>query len=132
MEHQAHADEGHAHVEEEASSVLDGATYLVWHKVQWVVDRLTIYPVARWLLALCLFGFYVYRAVINQGKEGQGSRVGFHIISYFLGLFLLDKILGFISPKNEEDVMSTDSVLPTTQNDEFKPFRRAVKELDLW
>ena len=45
---------------------------------------------------------------------------------------MLDKFLGFISPKDEEDVMTTTPVLPTTQNEEFKPFRRAVKELDLW
>ncbi len=45
---------------------------------------------------------------------------------------MLDKFLGFISPKDEEDVMGVDSVLPTRENDEFRPFRRAVRELDLW
>ena len=54
------------------------------------------------------------------------------MISYFLGLFMLDKFLGFISPKDEEDVTSSGAILPTRQNDEFRPFRRAVKELDLW
>ena len=58
--------------------------------------------------------------------------LGFHIISYFLGLYMLDKFLGFISPKDEEDVTSSGSVLPTRESDEFRPFRRAVKELDLW
>ena len=53
--------------------------------------------------------------------------IGFHIISYFLGLYMLDKFLGFISPKDEEDV-----ILPTRETEEFKPFRRAVRELDLW
>ncbi len=45
---------------------------------------------------------------------------------------MLDKFLGFISPKDEEDVMTNNTVLPRYENDEFRPFRRAVKELDLW
>ncbi len=71
METNAHPTEELTPPGEESSGIIDGATYFVWHKVQWVVDRLAIYPVTRWLMALVLLIFYVYRAIINQGEEGK-------------------------------------------------------------
>ncbi len=97
-------------------------------KLQCVIDQLATYVLVRWVIAFLLLSVFVYRAAINQGKRCRVKRVGFHVISYFLGLYMLDKFLGFISPKDEDDV----TILPTREGEEFKPFRRAIKELDLW
>lgn len=119
--------------EEEPEGFVERIYFAAWQNVQRIVDRYAIYPKSRWLVTGLLFLIYVYRAYINQGRELHlRILIGFHIISYFLGLYMLDKFLGFISPKEEEDVMSNSSVLPIYENDEFRPFRRAVKELDLW
>eukprot|EP00826_Nyctotherus_ovalis_P037182 TRINITY_DN3377_c0_g1_i2.p2 TRINITY_DN3377_c0_g1~~TRINITY_DN3377_c0_g1_i2.p2 ORF type:complete len:186 (-),score=35.48 TRINITY_DN3377_c0_g1_i2:135-692(-) len=103
---------------EQEEGPIDQITSKISSYIQLYVDRYVIYPKARWVFAGVVFLIYVYRAYVNNGL---------HVISYFLGLYMLDKFLGFISPKNEEDV-----ILPTRQNEEFKPFRRAVRELDLW
>jgi len=119
--------------EPEPEGPIDKLTFKMWQYVQIYVDRYAIYPKERWLVAGILFIIYIYRAYINQGifKPGFTCYKGFHIISYFLGLYMLDKFLGFISPKDEEDVAGA-AILPTRENEEFRPFRRAIKELDLW
>ena len=117
--------------QEEDKTMIDNAIYYAWRRLQSLIDRLAIYPCARWLIALIFFSVFVYRAAINDGMVY--ATLGFHVLSYFLGLYMLDKFLGFISPKDEEDVLTYDgTVLPTREGEEFKPFKRAVKELDLW
>eukprot|EP00826_Nyctotherus_ovalis_P039665 TRINITY_DN3827_c0_g1_i8.p1 TRINITY_DN3827_c0_g1~~TRINITY_DN3827_c0_g1_i8.p1 ORF type:complete len:192 (-),score=41.70 TRINITY_DN3827_c0_g1_i8:144-719(-) len=108
----------------ESQSIIESTTYFVWRKLQCIIDLLALRCCMRWSIALALFLFFVYRAVHNGGL---------HVISYFLGLYMLEQFLGFISPKDELDVIAPNqSVLPTRENEDFKPFKRAVKELDLW
>ena len=56
--------------EAEAESAIDNASYWIWQKIQLVVDRLAPYTFTRWVFAIFLFSFYVYRAAINQGIVG--------------------------------------------------------------
>eukprot|EP00826_Nyctotherus_ovalis_P066740 TRINITY_DN9897_c0_g7_i2.p1 TRINITY_DN9897_c0_g7~~TRINITY_DN9897_c0_g7_i2.p1 ORF type:complete len:134 (+),score=22.66 TRINITY_DN9897_c0_g7_i2:69-470(+) len=112
--------------EAEPEGFVEKVSFKLWQFVQVYVDRFSIYPKLRWLFAVLLLGVYAYRAYVNNGMV-SANLIGFHVVTYFLGLYMLDKFLGFISPKDEEDV-----ILPTRQNDEFRPFRRAVRELDLW
>ena len=111
--------------EEQPDGIIDKINFKIWQHTQVYVDYYSIYPKSRWFAAFLLLLIYIYRAFINDGIFHY--YIGLHVISYFLGLYMLDKFLGFISPKDEDDVM-----LPVRQSDEFKPFRRAIKELDLW
>eukprot|EP00826_Nyctotherus_ovalis_P005195 TRINITY_DN11165_c0_g7_i1.p1 TRINITY_DN11165_c0_g7~~TRINITY_DN11165_c0_g7_i1.p1 ORF type:complete len:135 (+),score=12.12 TRINITY_DN11165_c0_g7_i1:97-501(+) len=115
---------------QEIQITLDNATYWAWQRKQSLFDRLATCVLSRWVAALLLFAFFVYRAAINNGMRSVS--VGLHLVSYFLGLFMLDHFLGFISPKDESDIPNPRTVLPMKRNEEFKPFRRAVREFDLW
>ena len=55
---------------------------------QWL-DRSTIYIKSRWLAFLVLMALYVFRVYLIKG---------FHIISYDLGIYLLNQFIGFLSP----------------------------------
>ena len=54
---------------------------------------------------------------------------GFYIVTYGLGIFLLNLFIGFLSPL-EEDV--DGPVLPLNDVDEFKPFIRRLPEFKFW
>jgi hypothetical protein len=59
---------------------------------------------------------------------------GFYIVTYGLGIFLLNLFIGFLSPL-EEDLGAGDGdgpVLPLNDLDEFKPFIRRLPEFKFW
>ncbi|OON14187.1 Rer1 family protein, partial [Opisthorchis viverrini] len=55
---------------------------------------------------------------------------GYHVVSYALGIFLLNRLIGFISPKIDPETDPTgNTVLPTTTSEDFRPFIRRLPEL---
>lgn len=54
---------------------------------------------------------------------------GFYIVTYGLGIFLLNLFIGFLSPLEED---SDGPVLPLNDLDEFKPFIRRLPEFKFW
>mmetsp|Transcript_2435 Transcript_2435/g.3197 ORF Transcript_2435/g.3197 Transcript_2435/m.3197 type:complete len:184 (-) Transcript_2435:10-561(-) len=81
---------------------------------------------ARWGLTGFLFFLYVLR-VTTAG--------GWYIVSYALGIYLLNLLIGFLSPQIDPELLETDEDnkgLPTTSDDEFKPFIRRVPEFKFW
>jgi len=76
----------------------------------------------RWIfLGTLIFG-YALRVYLLQG---------FYIVTYGLGIFLLNLFIGFLSPL--EDVEDGEA-LPTSSSDmyEFKPFVRKLPEFKFW
>jgi hypothetical protein len=64
---------------------------------------------------------------------------GFYIVTYGLGIFLLNLFIGFLSPLEEDalgggsgDGGSDGPVLPLNDLDEFKPFIRRLPEFKFW
>ena len=56
---------------------------------------------------------------------------GFYIITYALGIFLLNLFIGFLTPQDDPD--ATDGfALPSAAGDEFKPFVRRLPEFKFW
>eukprot|EP00210_Caulerpa_lentillifera_P009021 g8610.t1 len=55
---------------------------------------------------------------------------GFYIVTYGLGIFNLNLLLGFISPQVDPEQDGMD--LPKTSTDEFKPFVRKLPEFKFW
>ncbi|KAI9918399.1 hypothetical protein PsorP6_011245 [Peronosclerospora sorghi] len=54
----------------------------------------------------------------------------FHIVTYGLGIYLLNLFIGFLSP--QFDVENDGPLLPHKQSEEFRPFTRRVPEFQFW
>jgi len=80
---------------------------------------------ARWFgfgLALVLYLIRVY------------FLEGFFIVTYALGIYLLNLLIGFLSPNidPEEQDGLTEISLPQTDSEEFRPFIRKLPEFQFW
>ncbi|CAH8445603.1 unnamed protein product [Schistosoma turkestanicum] len=91
-------------------------------KIQHLYDVLTPHAVSRWCFTVFLVFFYILRIIITQG---------FHVVTYVMGIFLLNRLIDFLSPKIVPET-STDEVLPTKSSEEFRPFLRRLPELKFW
>jgi len=95
--------------------------------IQYYLDRVTPYILPRWLFNFGLLILFCVRIFVYQG---------FYIIAYGLGIFLLNQLLLFLTPKQDPSVdLSNDNhepSLPTKSTDEFRPFMRRLPEFKLW
>mmetsp|Transcript_5539 Transcript_5539/g.16325 ORF Transcript_5539/g.16325 Transcript_5539/m.16325 type:complete len:183 (+) Transcript_5539:96-644(+) len=88
---------------------------------QQILDRSTVHVVPRWLglaAALCVYALRIYTVR------------GWFIVTYGLGIFLLNNLIGFLSP--QADPESDGPLLPTAASDDYKPFARRVPEFKFW
>ncbi|PKA49322.1 Protein RER1B [Apostasia shenzhenica] len=93
-------------------------------KFQYYLDRSTPHPVERWLGSLAVAAVYVLRVYLVQG---------FYIVSYGLGIYVLNLLIGFLSPMVDPELETLDGAsLPTRGSDEFKPFIRRLPEFKFW
>jgi hypothetical protein len=100
------------------------------------------YTSMRWLSCVGLFIIFGFRILFLKG---------WYIIAYALGIYLLNLLLLFLSPKldpamealedEDDDVPLASpgasgplrsSLLPTRSDDEFKPFIRRLPEFKCW
>lgn len=90
-----------------------------------MLDRSTVYTKARWGAAALLIFLYSWRVYLLQG---------WYIVSYGLGIFLLNTAIGFVSPQIDPDAVEGGGpVLPTAgKGGEFRPFTRRVPEFKAW
>ncbi|KAK4472168.1 hypothetical protein MN116_000466, partial [Schistosoma mekongi] len=91
-------------------------------RVQYLYDAVTPHTVGRWCFTVFLIIFYILRIFITQG---------YHVVTYVMGIFLLNRLIDFLSPKIVPE-SSTDEVLPTKSSEEFRPFLRRLPELKFW
>ena len=84
---------------------------------------------ARWaLFALAVF-IYVLRVTAIRG---------FFIVTYGLGIYLLNLLIGFLTPAVDPEVLefeamnSNEMELPVSISDEFRPFTRKLPEYQFW
>jgi len=98
-------------------------------QLQLLLDRSTPHTTARWIGLLILFIIYGVRVYFLQG---------FYIVTYGLGIFLLNLLIGFLSPLDEDLLNSMGDegegpLLPVNEQDsEFKPFMRRLPEFKFW
>lgn len=91
---------------------------------QYYLDKSTPHTVHRWLGTLAVAMIYVLRVYYVQG---------FYIISYGLGIYILNLLIGFLSPKVDPELEALDGAsLPTKGSDEFRPFVRRLPEFKFW
>lgn len=92
---------------------------------QHYLDRSTPHTSPRWIGTLVVLAIYAMRVYYLQG---------FYIISYGLGIYLINLLIGFLSPvvDPELETGSDGPALPTRGSDEFKPFVRRLPEFKFW
>ncbi|KAG8171928.1 hypothetical protein JTE90_026623, partial [Oedothorax gibbosus] len=97
-------------------------------KHQSVLDAWTPYTLSRWSGTAVLLIIYLIRVFYLKG---------WYIITYALGIYHLSLFIAFLSPKidpaRHSDFDYDDGLeLPTTVNQEFRPFIRRLPEFKFW
>ncbi|XP_010531045.1 PREDICTED: LOW QUALITY PROTEIN: protein RER1D [Tarenaya hassleriana] len=78
----------------------------------------------RWLVTLAAAVIYVLRVYYIEG---------FYVISYGLATYILNLLIGFLSPKVDPELEAFDGPLRSNVgSDEFKPFVRRLPEFKFW
>ncbi|KAE7999960.1 hypothetical protein FH972_004335 [Carpinus fangiana] len=91
---------------------------------QYYLDRSTPHPLQRWLGTFAVAMIYVLRVYYVKG---------FYVVSYGLGIYVLNLLIGFLSPKIDPELEALGGAsLPTKDSDEFKPFIRRLPEFNFW
>ncbi|KAL0351854.1 UNVERIFIED_CONTAM: protein RER1B [Sesamum calycinum] len=91
---------------------------------QYHLDRSAPHIAKRWLGTLAAAAIYVLRVYYVQG---------FYVISYGLGIYILNLLIGFMSPKVDPELEVIDGAsLPTKETEEFRPFVRRLPEFKFW
>lgn len=100
-------------------------------KYQKFLDEVTPYVVYRWISTAILTFLFMIRIISLQG---------FYIVTYALGIYLLNLFLAFLQPKFDpslemdiaESEVEEGPSLPTKADEEFRPFIRRLPEFKFW
>lgn len=113
-------------------SILQRAFASFRMKYQKKLDDSVPYGMQRWVLLVLLLIAYTIRVYFLQG---------WYIVTYALGIYLLNLFIGFLSPRIDpamtddqdfyEDAEDGPS-LPQKADEEFKPFIRKLPEFKFW
>ncbi|KAL2458075.1 Protein RER1B [Forsythia ovata] len=91
---------------------------------QYYLDRSAPRVVHRWLGTLAAAAVYILRVYYVQG---------FYVVSYGLGIYILNLLIGFMSPEVDPELEALDGAsLPTKDSDDFRPFIRRLPEFKFW
>ncbi|CAN7060110.1 unnamed protein product [Brassica rapa subsp. trilocularis] len=105
-----------------ASSPADAAARLI-HAVeqrqQHLLDKTVPHVLYRWIACLVVVLIYFVRVYLVEG---------FYIITYAIGIYLLNLIIAFLSPREDPEASLTGGTLPTRRSDEYRPFVRRLPE----
>ncbi|KAF9161052.1 retention in endoplasmic reticulum protein 1 [Actinomortierella ambigua] len=101
-------------------------------RYQAILDKVTPHTTERWIFTGVLLVIYFIRVLVAQG---------WYIVTYALGIYLLNLFLAFLQPKFDPSLemeMEAESAeeggpsLPTRSDDEFRPFVRRLPEFKFW
>ena len=92
-------------------------------KLQFYLDKSTPHAPARWGSLAGGVLLYILRVWLLKG---------FYIVTYGLGIYNLNLFLGFITPQVDPELEEDGPALPTTSDQEFKPFVRRLPEMKFW
>lgn len=95
------------------------------------MDKMTPHLAARWIFSGCVLIVFMMRVIFGGG---------WYVICYGLGIYYLNLLIDFLSPKIDPDFQATQDdldpdsgpSLPTKVNDEFRPFIRRLPEYKFW
>ncbi|KAG6774042.1 hypothetical protein POTOM_021391 [Populus tomentosa] len=89
---------------------------------QHFLDKTVPHILYRWISCLVVVLIYAIRVYLVQG---------FYIVTYGLGIYLLNLLIGFLSPQIDPEIHDGPT-LPTRGSDEFRPFVRRLPEFKFW
>jgi len=100
-------------------------------RFQKFIDDSTPHTMFRWIFAGVLLLVYAIRVSYIGG---------FYVVTYAMGIYLLNILLAFLTPQVDPDSLSNEnegdgehtSVLPLKADDEFRPFIRRLPEFKFW
>ncbi|KAK4477116.1 hypothetical protein RD792_016326 [Penstemon davidsonii] len=106
-----------------ATAALNQRRHEAWKLFQYYLDKSTPHSLYRWIGTFALVSIYALRCYYVQG---------FYIVTYGLAIYILNLLIGFLSPLVDPELEPTDGLLPTKGSDEFKPFIRRLPEFKFW
>ncbi|KAL1554287.1 Protein rer1a [Salvia divinorum] len=107
-----------------AAASLDQRRHELSKLFQHYLDKATPHALYRWVGTFGLVLLYALRVYYVQG---------FYIVTYGLGIYLLNLLIGFLSPLVDPELEPSEGPsLPTKGSDEFKPFIRRLPEFKFW
>ncbi len=89
--------------------------------VQRLLDRSTPHIAGRWAALGLVVLLYTLRVWYLRG---------FYIVTYALGIYNLNLLLGFLTPQVDPETEGPE--LPTKSDQEFRPFVRRLPEFKFW
>merc|ERR1712137_1176257 len=106
----------------EESSSVQKLLFTVTTRYQLFLDRVTPHPKRRWVAAGVVIALYLLRAATVGG---------FYIVSYALGIYPLNLLIGFLAPKIDPEVILGE-IETDEEEEEFRPFIRKLNEFKFW
>lgn len=107
---------------EEDTSPVAQITFKINQQTQILLDRVAPLILPRWVAWVASLLAYALRVYMLRG---------FYIVSYGLGIYNLNLLLGFITPQIDPE-LEEGPELPTKSDQEFKPFVRRLPEFKFW
>mmetsp|Transcript_24232 Transcript_24232/g.33224 ORF Transcript_24232/g.33224 Transcript_24232/m.33224 type:complete len:185 (-) Transcript_24232:74-628(-) len=92
-------------------------------KLQYVLDKSSPLVLYRWIFCSVVLSIYCLRVYYLNG---------WFIVTYGLGIYLLNQLIGFLSPQVDPEETDIDVGLPTREKEEFRPFARRLPEFKFW
>jgi len=108
-------------LQQETSNPLERIGAKLNQTLQTLLDKSSPHSTGRWIGTLVLAMVYGVRVHLLAG---------FYIVTYGLGIYLLNLLIGFLSP--QVDPEQEGPTLPTKSTDEFRPFKRRLPEFKFW
>ena len=90
-------------------------------RLQYYLDKSTPHYTWRWLALAAVVLLYGVRVYFLKG---------FYIVTYALGIYNLNLLLGFLSPQVDPELEGPS--LPSRTTDEYRPFVRRLPEFKFW
>lgn len=97
----------------------------MWRRLQYLLDKSTPMVLYRWIFLAAIAFIYVLRVYLIQG---------FYLITYGLGIFILQQLIAFLSPQVDPEIhdLVDGPALPLRGSEEFRPFVRRLPEFKFW
>jgi len=108
--------------EPEPESAASKYVALINQRTQILLDKSAPHVAGRWVGWVVVLLIYAARVWFLHG---------FYIVTYGLGIYNLNLLLGFITPQIDPE-QEEGPQLPTKNDQEFKPFVRRLPEFKFW
>ncbi|KAL6504623.1 Protein rer1a [Orobanche hederae] len=107
------------------TSAVTQFSHAICRRYQHLLDKSTPMVLHRWIFLAAIAFIFSLRIYIVQG---------FYIITYGLGIYILQLLIAFLSPQVDPEIQELNDgpALPTRGSDEFRPFVRRLPEFKFW